>query len=222
MAAAAPAAWARLRSDRHAPAGSHVAYPVITSPEGWIAKACAFNPNCKSCDPRGQVHILRWLILRALREPYDGERVTLRQMVIWLDSECGVQLREDGLKAHVKNHVELIFVKPTESADPVATRVSRVEQELVKVTPEQRIAEVRAEVARRVETSTEPDHIAYLQSVVGIAQAVIVANPERVTPEMGLRAASELSRIKASAERDKMLEILARSARPLPVLEAAP
>jgi len=114
-----------------------------------------------------------------------------------------------------------VFVKPEVAPDPASARLQKVEQGLMKVSPEERIAEVRAAVAKRRATSTEPDHIRYLQSVVGIAEAVIEANPERVTPEMGLRAAAELSRIKASAERDRMLEILARSAAPPQAAELA-
>jgi hypothetical protein len=213
--------YARMRLDRASSNGVAHAFPVITSPEGWIAKATVYNPQCKTCDPRAQVEVLRWLVLRALAEPYNGERVTIRNIVRWLETERGIKVRFESVKKHLKNHVELVFVKPETALDPVRQRIEKVERELVKVTPEQRTAEIRAEVARRREASTEPDHIAYLQSVVGIAHGVIEANPERVTPEMGLRAAAELSRIKASAERDRMLEILARSAgRPvLPVVE---
>jgi hypothetical protein len=211
---AVPRPLTRMRSDAVQAAGGHAVFPVVTSPEGWIAKATGFNPLCKCCDPRGSEQILRWLILRALQQPYEGRRVSLPAMNEWLASECGVECSYEGMKNHVKNHVQLTFIKPEFGVTAPVARVERIEQQLIKVSPEQRIAEVRAEVQKRRVASTEPDHIGYLQSVVGIAQAVIEANPERVTPEMGLRAAAELSRIKASAERDRMLEILARSARP--------
>jgi hypothetical protein len=215
----------KLYVTRHAQPGSSTAFPQVSSPSGWTARASKYVPACKSCGPAVCEQLLRWLVLRAEGTKYRGELVTIPRIQGWLESEYGVAVRYDGIKDHIRKHTQMSFLDPKSKEHVAARREART------VAAAERTAAVREAVQARTGDQTV-DHISYLQTVVGIAEAVVREFPERVTPEMGLRAAAELSRIKASAERDRMLELLAfasggRAQRALPVvavaaIEAAP
>lgn len=189
-------------------------YPVATSSDGWVARIAHFEPRCKSCDPLVADFVLQLLIVRAQRGKHQGRRVTLPVIRELMESEHGVTVRFEGFKDHVRKHVTIEHI----SARPPAEKRGVPEPARIEVLRNA----VQARTAEPVPGT--PDHIGYLQRIVGIATAVINEFPERVTPEMGLRASTELARIKASAERDRMLEVLAfasgqRARAQLPIVE---
>jgi hypothetical protein len=185
-------------------------YPTFTY-KGWVGTTPIHQPKCKCCAGDTGEELMEMLVRRAAGDKrYKGHNLSMRGMCDYLE-RTNRRVVKNALMNHMQKHVQI--AKGGRAPVPASTRTGG---ENVSVTTARKEQAVRATVQAMPSVAETEDfrgpHVAYLEKVVKIAAAVVEEFPERVTPEMGIRASAEIAKMRQNDSRDALLDMLVQTA----------
>jgi hypothetical protein len=190
--------------------GIQGAYPTYSLPgTKWVGKTVLHQPKCKCCGDDVAEELLELLVKRAAGRKVPGINLTLRGIPEYFQRE-GRGFSKQGLLNHINNHIVVAKVGRDGELPTVAPKPSRVPS---KGDTQKRDQQLRDAVAGdEMEPSdaavTKGSHMVFLEKVVKVAQHVVEQFPERVTPEMGIRAAAEIAKQRQNDSREALIDLL--------------
>jgi hypothetical protein len=188
-------------------------YPAFQLPgTGWVGSTIAHNAKCKCCAGDVAEELLELLVKRAAGKKVKGVELTYRGIPDYFaQSDRGFS--KQSLMNHMRSHVSV--QKLVKGVPQVADAPGKAVN-VTKLNAERERALREAVAADVPEVSDDDDfrgpHVAYLERVVRIAAKVVEQFPERVTPEMGIRASAEIAKMRQNDSRDALLDMLVQTA----------
>lgn len=154
-----------------------------------LGVAIQSHPACKICGSphRGEIEDLLALRNRKACLP-DGTRVTENYIFGIAQERWGFKLNGPNITSHFRKHFKM--------GDPEALALAE--------------RDGKVELQKRVRGG-EVDKVApeeYLETIVGIAHAKAMADPNSVTIDHGLKAVAELTKRKVDESRDRLMHTL--------------
>lgn len=197
----------------------HGTYPTYTlGKTGWVGSTQLHQPKCKCCGPDVADELLELLVKRAAGKKVPGVKLTLLGLVAHFQ-ESGRGFAKPSLVNHMANHITVQKVSPGGmSVTPAPTRAGTTAAKIKRDEGSKRDQALREAVDAAEAQIEVPEgdmrgaHVGYLEKVVRIAAHVVEQFPERVTPEMGIRAAAEIAKMRQNDSRDALLDMLVQTA----------
>lgn len=197
--------------------GSYPHYSLAGT--SWVGRTAFHQPKCKCCSDDIAGELLELLVKRAAGRKVKGVHLTIDGLVAHF-KKSGRDFSRQSLLGHMRKHitVEKISAAAKAGTTQPTPGSKRAVRELPVSERDQRLRDRVAAAETPAGDDDEPDlrgpHVVYLERVVRVAQHVVEEFPERVTPEMGIRAAAEIAKMRENDSREKLIDMLVASGVP--------
>lgn len=193
-------------------------YPVYQlKGTSWVGSTIKHQPKCKCCAEDVAEELLELLTKRAANKPVKGVKLTLIGLQAYF-AKSGRGFAKPSLINHMKHHVLVQRVtangQPTvtkaavAAAGKLATRANSAKAAERDLKLREAVDAAEAQVVEPADAAARGIHVGYLEKVVRVAAHVVEQFPERVTPEMGIRASAEIAKMRQNDSREALLDVL--------------
>jgi hypothetical protein len=187
----------------------------------WIGKTVLHQPKCKCCGDDIGEELLEILVKRAAGKKVKGVHLTIRGIPEYF-TRTGRPFTKQSLTNHMAHHIVVMKLSELGSMEAQVAAASKAKEQAknrgnLPMRKENTSSE-RDELLRKAvdEDQMEPSesavtkgsHMVYLEKVVRVAQHVVEQFPERVTPEMGIRAAAEIAKQRQNDSTEALIDLL--------------